>query len=74
MFQLCPQRAIDVRNSKVFVKASSSIGRASVSKTEGWGFETLLACQVSCMWQGILRANVETMGWRNADHCLEKVE
>jgi hypothetical protein len=25
-------------------QASSSIGRASVSKTEGWGFETLLAC------------------------------
>src|SRR5512134_3455506 len=28
-------------------QASSSIGRASVSKTEGWGFETLLACQPS---------------------------
>ena len=27
------------------MKASSSIGRASVSKTEGWGFESLLACQ-----------------------------
>src|SRR4029077_8482326 len=26
-------------------KASSSIGRAAVSKTAGWGFETLLACQ-----------------------------
>ena len=25
-------------------QASSSIGRVSVSKTEGWGFETLLAC------------------------------
>ena len=29
------------------VKASSSIGRAPVSKTGGWGFETLLACQKS---------------------------
>ncbi len=25
-------------------KASSSIGRAPVSKTGGWGFEPLLAC------------------------------
>ena len=28
------------------MQASSSIGRASVSKTEGWGFESLLACQI----------------------------
>jgi len=27
------------------LQANSSIGRVSVSKTEGWGFETLLACQ-----------------------------
>ena len=27
------------------VKASSSIGRAPVSKTGGWGFDSLLACQ-----------------------------
>ena len=27
------------------VKASSSIGRAAVSKTAGWGFDSLLACQ-----------------------------
>ena len=26
-------------------KASSSIGRAAVSKTAGWGFDALLACQ-----------------------------
>ena len=26
------------------LQANSSIGRASVSKTEGWGFEALLAC------------------------------
>ena len=29
------------------MQASSSIGRASVSKTEGWGFESLLACQIN---------------------------
>jgi preprotein translocase subunit SecE len=29
------------------VKASSSIGRAPVSKTGGWGFDSLLACQSS---------------------------
>lgn len=28
------------------IKASSSIGRASVSKTEGWGFDALLACHL----------------------------
>ena len=28
-------------------QVSSSIGRASVSKTEGWGFESLLTCQPS---------------------------
>ena len=27
-------------------KASSSIGRAAVSKTAGWGFDSLLACQL----------------------------
>ena len=26
------------------VEASSSIGRAAVSKTAGWGFDSLLAC------------------------------
>jgi preprotein translocase subunit SecE len=26
-------------------QASSSIGRAAVSKTAGWGFDSLLACQ-----------------------------
>ena len=26
------------------LKVSSSIGRAAVSKTAGWGFEPLLAC------------------------------
>ena len=29
------------------LKASSSIGRAPVSKTGGWGFESLLACQTA---------------------------
>ena len=28
------------------LKANSSIGRAPVSKTGGWGFESLLACQL----------------------------
>ena len=28
------------------MKASSSIGRAPVSKTGGWGFDSLLACQI----------------------------
>jgi hypothetical protein len=31
--------------TKADSKVSSSIGRASVSKTEGWGFESLLTCQ-----------------------------
>ena len=30
---------------EVIAKASSSIGRAAVSKTAGWGFDSLLACQ-----------------------------
>src|SRR5450631_2051653 len=29
-------------------KGSGSIGRASVSKTGGWGFESLLPCEVRC--------------------------
>ena len=34
------------RNGKARIhKASSSIGRAAVSKTAGWGFDSLLACQ-----------------------------
>ena len=28
------------------IQASSSIGRAAVSKTAGWGFDSLLACQM----------------------------
>lgn len=28
----------------ICLKASSSIGRAAVSKTAGWGFDSLLAC------------------------------
>ena len=28
------------------LKASSSIGRAAVSKTAGWGFDSLLACHL----------------------------
>ena len=33
------------------VQASSSIGRASVSKTEGWGFDALLACHQEMSFQ-----------------------
>src|SRR5438067_6399471 len=29
------------------MQANSSIGRAAVSKTAGWGFKSLLACQTS---------------------------
>ena len=32
--------------NRLSLEANSSIGRVSVSKTEGWGFETLLACQI----------------------------
>ena len=31
----------------ILLQASSSIGRAAVSKTAGWGFGSLLACQIS---------------------------
>src|SRR5438132_8008659 len=33
------------RNEIRRLQANSSIGRAAVSKTAGWGFESLLACQ-----------------------------
>jgi hypothetical protein len=29
------------------LQGSSSIGRAAVSKTAGWGFDSLLPCQAS---------------------------
>jgi preprotein translocase SecE subunit len=38
------QSAVRIPRSEI-VKASSSIGRAPVSKTGGWGFDSLLACQ-----------------------------
>ena len=41
------------------MQASSSIGRASVSKTEGWGFESLLACQIASSRQGVTGRHVE---------------
>jgi hypothetical protein len=31
---------------EVAPEGNSSIGRASVSKTEGWGFKSLLPCRV----------------------------
>jgi len=33
-----------IGESLMILKVSSSTGRASVSKTEGWGFESLLTC------------------------------
>jgi hypothetical protein len=45
------QSAVPLCNCKL-QQASSSIGRASVSKTEGWGFETLLACQIQQLTSG----------------------
>jgi hypothetical protein len=33
-------------NRRIEEQGHSSIGRASVSKTEGWGFETLCPCQL----------------------------
>jgi hypothetical protein len=36
-----------IAESSMILKVSSSIGRASVSKTEGWGFESLLTCQTA---------------------------
>src|SRR5678815_4639669 len=40
---------IENRRLKIsrWTKVSSSIGRAPVSKTGGWGFESLLTCQTS---------------------------
>lgn len=39
------------------MQASSSIGRATVSKTVGWGFETLLACQPE-LYEGLAQATI----------------
>jgi preprotein translocase subunit SecE len=41
-------------------KASSSIGRAAVSKTAGWGFDSLLACQYLAGYRALMNTNVET--------------
>lgn len=40
-------------------QASSSIGRAAVSKTAGWGFESLLACHFSLLRQRKMSAKAE---------------
>ena len=42
-----------------FPQGRSSIGRVSVSKTEGWGFEALLACHNNEM---------EAAGYPQAEH------
>ena len=59
---VCKDAATDALSSSVYparvivgpsadtgvpLKASSSIGRAAVSKTAGWGFDSLLACHSS---------------------------
>ena len=36
-------------------KGSSSIGRAAVSKTAGWGFESLLPCEAVWLFPGAYR-------------------
>ena len=43
-----PSKDERLRNEKIEdgIQASSSIGRAAVSKTAGWGFDSLLACQI----------------------------
>lgn len=55
---------------RIRLKASSSIGRASVSKTEGWGFETLLAChecfvsrEVSIMAKDSTSKTIDSIKW-----------
>ena len=35
--------------ARMTIQASSSIGRAAVSKTAGWGFDSLLACQLKLL-------------------------
>jgi hypothetical protein len=46
------------------VKASSSIGRAAVSKTAGWGFDSLLACHLS---GALARPTFNGVAMRNPD-------
>ena len=46
-------------------EGSSSIGRAPVSKTGGWGFESLLPCSISVPWTSRSRCPAR------ADRCLE---
>jgi preprotein translocase subunit SecE len=48
----CPRYWLEKKESDPERKASSSIGRAAVSKTAGWGFDSLLACQAPVVrWQ-----------------------
>ena len=43
-------------------KASSSIGRAAVSKTAGWGFDSLLACQHADVGRDVMVRIAEPIG------------
>src|SRR5262245_54298153 len=50
-------------------KGCSSIGRASVSKTEGWGFETLRPCQIVLVASSAGAAGRPTAGAWGASDC-----
>ncbi len=41
------------------LQASSSIGRAAVSKTAGWGFDSLLACHLLRVRYGIMADSIK---------------
>jgi hypothetical protein len=42
-----PDLVVYMMSLRGFLQASSSIGRAAVSKTAGWGFDSLLACHIT---------------------------
>jgi preprotein translocase subunit SecE len=65
---VCPANGSKVYESKLAKapEGNSSIGRASVSKTEGWGFKSLLPCR------GEVKADHSTEGHSVADK--EEVE
>src|SRR5690606_40996794 len=52
--------------------ASSSIGRAAVSKTAGWGFESLLACQPRHRRHPAPQATSEPMNSKVEQHRSEE--
>jgi preprotein translocase subunit SecE len=46
-------------------QASSSIGRAAVSKTAGWGFKSLLACHLSVAHSNVVKMNAKAEAGAN---------